>query len=228
MKLLLIIFGVGVTLGAYALSRMVAKRHPFPFTTPVFFSTPLVILTLLATRVRLEDYKPAKDVIVFLLGPATVALAVPLHKNWRTLVENALPALFGLAAGSLSTLIAAASLAKLFGLSPVVVASIAIKSVTTPVAVELAPIVHGDPTLTVGFVVATGMIGVMLGPWLMNVVGIRVPLARGLALGTISMAMGTAEALHEGELQGAVAGVAMGVAAVFTSLTGPFALSLLL
>ena len=228
MKLLLIIFGVGVTLGAYVLSRLVAKSHPSLFTTPVFFSTPLVILTLLATGVRLEDYKPAKDVMVFLLGPATVALAVPLHKNWRTLVENALPALFGLAAGSLSTLIAAASLAKLFELSPVVVASIAIKSVTTPIAVELAPIVRGDPTLTVGFVVATGLIGATLGPWLMNVVGIRVPLARGLALGTISMAMGTAEALHEGELQGAVAGVAMGVAAVFTSLTGPFALSLLL
>jgi len=228
MKLLLITFDVGVTLGAYVLSRLVAKSHPSLFTTPVFFSTPLVILTLLATGVRLEDYKPAKDVMVFLLGPATVALAVPLHKNWRTLVENALPALFGLAAGSLSTLIAAAGLAKLFALSQVVVASIAIKSVTTPIAVELAPIVHGDPTLTVGFVVATGLIGATLGPWLMNVVGIRAPLARGLALGTISMAMGTAEALHEGELQGAVAGGAMSLAAVFTSLAGPFALSLVL
>jgi putative effector of murein hydrolase len=228
MKLRLIVFGVGVTLGAYVLSRLVAKKHPSPFTTPVVFSTPLVILALLATGIRLEDYKPVKDAMVFLLGPATVALAVPVHKNWRTLVENALPALFGLATGSLSTLIAAAGLAKLFALSPVVVASIAIKSVTTPIAVELAPIVHGDPTLTVGFVVATGTIGVMLGPWLMNLVGIRAPLARGLALGTISMAMGTAEALHEGELQGAVAGVAMGLAAVLTSLAGPFALSLVL
>ena len=223
-----LIFGVGVTLGAYLLSRLVAKRLPSPFTTPVFFSTPLVILALLATGIRLEEYKPAKDVMVFLLGPATVALAVPLHKNWRALVENALPALLGLAAGSLSTLIAAACLAKLFALSSVMVASIAIKSVTTPIAVELAPIVHGDPTLTVGFVVATGMIGTMLGPWLMNLVGIRAPLARGLALGTISMAMGTAQALREGELQGAVAGVAMGLAAVLISLAGPFALSLVL
>jgi putative effector of murein hydrolase len=228
MKLPLIVFGVGVTLGAYALSRLVAKRHPSPFTTPVFFSTPLVILTLLATGTRLEDYKPAKDVMVFLLGPATVALAVPLHKNWRTLVENALPAVIGLAAGSLSTLIAAACLAKLFALSSVVVASIAIKSVTAPIAVELAPILHGDPTLTAGFVIATGMIGVMLGPWLMNLVGIRAPLARGLALGTISHGQGTAQALHEGELQGAVAGIAMGLAAVLISLVGPFALGLVL
>ena len=228
MKLTLIIFGVGVTLGAYLLSRLVARRHPSPFTTPVFFSTALVILALIASGIRLEGYKPAKDVIVFLLGPATVALAVPLHKNWRTLVENALPALVGLAAGSLSTLIAAAGLAKLLALSHVVVASIAIKSVTAPIAIELAPIVHGDPTLAAGFVIATGMIGAMLGPWLMNLVGIRAPLARGLALGTISHGQGTAQALHEGELQGAVAGIAMGVAAVFTSLAGPFALSLVL
>jgi putative effector of murein hydrolase len=226
MKLPLIIFGVGVTLGAYLLSRLVAKRYPSPFTTPVFFSTPIVILTLLVTGVHLEDYKPAKDVMVFLLGPATVALAVPLHKNWRTLIENALPALFGLAAGSLSTLIGAAGLAKLCGLSPVVIASIAIKSVTAPIAIELAPIVHGDPTLAAGFVIATGMIGVMLGPWLMNLVDIRAPLARGLALGTISHGQGTAQAIHEGELQGAAAGIAMGLAAVLTSLAGPFVLSL--
>jgi putative effector of murein hydrolase len=226
MKLPFIIFGVGVTLGAYLLSRLVAKRYPSPFTTPVFFSTPIVIVMLLVTGVHLEDYKPAKDVMVFLLGPATVALAVPLHKNWRTLSENALPALFGLAAGSLSTLIAAAGIAKLCGLSPVVIASIAIKSVTAPIAIELAPIVHGDPTLAVGFVIATGMIGVMLGPWLMNLVGIRAPLARGLALGTISHGQGTAQAIHEGELQGAAAGIAMGLAAVLTSLAGPFVLSL--
>ncbi len=228
MKLPLIIFGVGVTLGAYLLSRLVAKRHPSPFTTPVFFSTPIVIVTLLVTGVHLEDYKPAKELMVFLLGPATVALAIPLHKNWRTLIENALPALVGLAAGSISTLISAAGLAKLCGLSPVVIASIGIKSVTAPIAIELAPIVHGDPTLAAGFVIATGMIGVMLGPWLMNLVGIRAPLARGLALGTISHGQGTAQAVHEGELQGAAAGIAMGLAAVLTSFAGPFVLSLVL
>src|SRR5215472_4885348 len=228
MKPSLVAFGVAATLGAYLLSRLAARRYPSPFTTPVFFSTPIVIAVLLLAGLRLEDYRPAKDVMVFLLGPATVALAVPLHKNWRTLVENALPALFGLAAGSLSTLLASASLAKLLALSPAVVASIAIKSVTAPIAIELAPIVHGDPTLAAGFVIATGMIGVMLGPWLMNLVGIRAPLARGLALGTISHGQGTAQAIHEGELQGAVAGIAMGLAAVLTSLAGPFALSLVL
>jgi putative effector of murein hydrolase len=228
MRLPLVVFGVVVTLGAYVLSRMIGKRYPSPFTTPVFFSTPIVIATLLATGVSLEDYKPAKDLMVFLLGPATVALAVPLHKNWRTLAENALPALVGLGAGSLSTLLVAAGLAKVCGLSPVVIASIAIKSVTAPIAVELAPIVHGDPTLAAGFVIATGMIGVMLGPWLMNLIGIRAPLARGLALGTISHGQGTAQALREGELQGAVAGIAMALAAVLTSFVGPAALSLVL
>jgi len=226
MKPSLVAFGVAATLAAYLLSRRVARRYPSPFTTPVFFSTPIVIAMLLLAGLRLEDYRPAKELMVFLLGPATVALAVPLHKNWRTLIENALPACFGLAVGSLSTLIAAAALAKLCGLPPVVIASIAIKSVTAPIAIELAPIVHGDPTLAAGFVIATGMIGVMLGPWLMNLVGIRSPLARGLALGTISHGQGTAQAVHEGELQGAAAGIAMSLAAVLTALVGPFALSL--
>ena len=227
MKLPLILIGVGVTVGAYLLSRLAAKRYPSPFTTPVFFSTPIIIVTLLAIHVRLEEYQPAKDLMVFLLGPATVALAVPLHKNWRTLVSNMLPAMFGLAAGSLSTLIGAVCLAKLWALSPIVVASIGIKSVTAPIAIELAPIVGGDPTLVAGFAIATGMIGAMLGPWLMNRAGIRSPLARGLALGTISHGQGTAQAIQEGELQGAAAGIAMGLAAVFTSLFGPFVLSFL-
>ena len=103
MKPSLVAFGVAATLAAYLLSRRVARRYPSPFTTPVFFSTPIVIAMLLLAGLRLEDYRPAKELMVFLLGPATVALAVPLHKNWRTLIEHALPACFGLAVGSLST-----------------------------------------------------------------------------------------------------------------------------
>jgi putative effector of murein hydrolase len=96
-----------------------------------------------------------------------------------------------------------------------------IKSVTAPIAVELASLVRADPALTAAFVIATGMTSAMLGPWLMDVLRIRAPLARGLALGTIAHGQGTAQAIIEGELQGAVAGVAMGLAAVFTSVVAP-------
>jgi len=214
-------FSIVVTLGAYWLSRIVARRYPSPFTTPVFFGTLFTILVLVPSGVQLADYELAKPIMVFLLGPATVSLAVPLYKSRRTLLANTLPAFVGLVVGSVTTLAVAVTLARLLGLPSLIRASISIKSVTAPIAVELAPIVHGSPTLTVAFVVATGMLGAMFGPWLMSAIGIHDPLARGLALGTISHGQGTAQAVIEGELQGAAAGIAMGLAAVFTSVVAP-------
>lgn len=215
-------FGIGVTVAAYAVSRVVARRFPSPLTTPVFFSTALVLLSLGVTGIRVVDYEAAKRIIGLLLGPATVGLAVPLYKHRQTLLHNTLPAILGLAVGSLTTIGAAVMLAKALGLPDVIRASISIKSVTAPIAIELAPIIHGSPVLTAAFVIATGMIGAMLGPWLMTVAGIHDPLARGLALGTISHGQGTAQAVAEGELQGAAAGISVGLAAMFTSLVAPF------
>ena len=221
------VFTLAVTLGAYALSRALARRYPSPLTTPVFFSTIVTIAVLIASGVPIADYAPAQRILALLLGPATVSLAVPLYKNRRTLLTNTLPAFGGLVVGTLTTLAAALVLARLLGLPSVIRASISIKSVTAPIAVELAPIIHGSPSLTAAFVIATGMIGAMLGPWLMNVTGIHDPLARGLALGTISHGQGTAQAVIEGELQGAAAGIAMGLAAVLTSIVAPILVPLL-
>lgn len=221
MRLLLALSGIGVTALVYALSRVVGKRYPSPLTSPVFFSTPLVIAVVLLSGMHLSDYRPAKDIIVSLLGPATVALAVPLYKNRQTLLGNLLSASLGLALGSLSTLVIAALVARLFDLPQVIRASVSIKSVTAPVAIELAPMVNGDSTLAAAFVIATGIIGAMLGPWLMDKTGIRAPLARGLALGTISHGQGTAQAVIEGEVQGAAAGIAMVLAAIFVSVVAP-------
>ena len=228
MRLLLALSGIGVTALAYVLSRIVGKRYPSPLTSPVFFSTPLVIAVVLLSGMHLSDYRPAKDIIVSLLGPATVALAVPLYKNRQTLLGNLLSASLGLALGSLSTLVIAALVARQFDLPQVIRASVSIKSVTAPVAIELAPMVNGDSTLAAAFVIATGIIGAMLGPWLMDKTGIRAPLARGLALGTISHGQGTAQAVIEGEVQGAAAGIAMVLAAIIASFVAPILVPILL
>ena len=228
MRLLLALSGIGVTALVYALSRIVGKRYPSPLTSPVFFSTPLVIAVVLLSGMHLGDYRPAKDIIVSLLGPATVALAVPLYKNRRMLLGNLLPASIALVLGSLSTLVIAAVVARLFDLPPVIGASVSIKSVTAPVAIELAPMVNGDSTLAAAFVIATGIIGAMSGPWLMDKAGIHAPLARGLALGTISHGQGTAEAVIEGEVQGAAAGIAMVLAAILVSFLAPILVPILL
>jgi putative effector of murein hydrolase len=221
MKVALTLYGIMVTACAYALSRRLSRRWPSPFTSPVFFTTLATILVLSLSRVRFSEYEQAQKILTFLLGPATVALALPLYRNRRLLIVNLVPALAGLTAGAVGTTVTVVTLAKALGFSQTIVRSISIKSVTAPVAVELARIIQGDPALTTAFVIVTGMIGVMLGPWLLDRVGIRSPLARGLALGTISHGQGTAQAALESELSGAIASIALGVAAVFGSLLAP-------
>jgi len=227
MSTIVTLYSILLTVGFYYLSRIVAKKYPSPFTTPVFFSTTLIIIALLLSGLNFDDYQPAKEIMTFLLGPATVALAIPLYKNRQILLENGIPAFLGIIVGSLSTMISAVLLAKLFQLSQIIAISISVKSVTVPIAVGVSEIIGGDPALSAAFVVATGISGTMIGPWLMDKLGIENALARGLALGTISHGQGTAQASVEGELQGAIAGVAMGVSAIFVSFLAPIIVPLL-
>lgn len=221
MIVLVTLLSIIITVGAYLLSKVVGKQYRSPFTTPVFFSTAIIIIILLSFGWTFEDYTIAKEIMTFLLGPATVALAVPLYKNRDIIKKHSGPALVGIILGTMSTIIGAVGLAKLLSLTNEILASISVKSVTVPVAVEISNIIGGDPALTAAFVVATGILGTMLGPWLMNLTKVTHPLSRGLALGAISHGQGTAQAATEGELQGAVAGVAMGLAAIFTAIAAP-------
>ena len=107
-------FGIAVTIGAYALSLLARRRYPSPLTTPVLFSTVIIIAILLAAGISFSDYKPAKGIMTFLLGPATVALAIPLYKNRQAFFLNLIPAGIGLLAGSLGTMITAGLIARLF------------------------------------------------------------------------------------------------------------------
>jgi putative effector of murein hydrolase len=221
------VFGIALTIGAYVVSLLARRAYPSPLTTPVLFSTAIVIAVLLASGFTFSDYGPAKEIMTFLLGPATVALALPLYKNREVFLRNLIPAGIGLLAGSLGTMLAAGLIARLFQFGPELVSSIAIKSATAPIAIEVAKIIEGNPALTAIFVVVTGMIGATFGPWLMDRGGITHPVSRGLALGTIAHGQGTAQAATEGELSCAIAGVAMGLGAVCTSLAAPWIVPLL-
>lgn len=212
---------VAVTLLAYWAGRGVHSRFRSPLTNPVFLAAAGVMLVLAIPGLDYVPYRRGSEPLVALLGPATAALAVPLYKHRRIVITYFWPAITGLASGAMATLFAAVILAAGTGLPSIVVRSIGVKSVTTPIAVELAPLIGGDPALTVVLVVATGILGAMIGPWLLDRAGVRDPVARGLALGTIATGIGTAQAATEGEIQGAVAGVAMGVAAVAMAMVAP-------
>lgn len=221
MSVLLTILCILLTIGAYALSRIVAKRFPSPFTTPVFFSTSLIVLVLVVGGIPYEDYRPAADLLAKLLGPATVALAVPIHRHRRILLRSFVPAISGIVVGSVVTIGVALVLGRAAGFDREIQLAMSVKSTTAPIALELTRILGGNLAIAAALVIATGMAGAMFGQWLMDRLHIDHPLARGLAMGTVSHGQGTAQAVSEGELQGAIAAVSMGLAAIVTTLIVP-------
>lgn len=223
----MITFGVLLTIGAYVLSLWARRHYSSPLTTPVLFSSMIVIAVLLLCGISFDDYGPAKQLMTMLLGPATVALALPLYKNRQVFFHNLLPAACGLLAGSLGTMITAGLVGHAFAFTAELTSSISIKSATVPIAVEIAKAISANPALTALFVVVTGIIGAAFGPWLMDRCHITHPVARGLALGTISHGQGTAQAATESEFTGAVAGIAMGLGAICTSLAAPYLVPLM-
>lgn len=216
-----------LTIGAYRLSISARKRWVNPLTTPVLFATTVIVAVMLIGRISLDQYKPSKDILTFLLGPATVALALPLYRNRLAFAREFVPAMGGLLVGTLVTITAAVLCARFFGLSTILQSTIAVKSVTVAFAVDIARIVHGDASLAAVLVVVTGMLGAAFGPWILDRAKIVSPIARGISLGTIAHGQGTAQAASESEISGAVAGVGMALGGVITSLGAPFIVPLL-
>jgi len=218
---------MALTLASYILVRRLYLRFKHPLLNVVALGAGLVIAVLVLLGIPYKDYVPAKDIMTLLLGPATVGLAVPLYRYRMLLVRYGSAILGSVALGSFLAMFLASAVAKLGGLPPDVVMSILPKSVTIPFAVEIAKIYGGVPALAAAFVVATGTFGSLVGCWLMTLAGIKNPVGRGLALGTVSHGQGTATALMEGEQQGAMAGLAMILAGIFSAAFAPVVVWLL-
>jgi putative effector of murein hydrolase len=210
-----------LTVSAYALARALYLKYRHPLVQPVFLGAGLIILILVFSGRGYEDYRPARDLLAWFLGPVTVALAVPVYKQRARLRAAALPLACGVALGALSTIAAVLGLAALARVEATVLPALAVKSVTAPIAIELARLRGGDPSLAATFAILTGTLGAMFGPALLRRCRVTDPVARGIALGTTSHGQGTAAALLEGEAAGATASLAMAAAAVFTAAIAP-------
>ncbi|MCT4794367.1 MULTISPECIES: LrgB family protein [Exiguobacterium] len=219
---------IAITIGVYVISRKLSFKWASPFTNVVFLSTTILIVTLLLSGQSYDVYEPAKDVITILLGPATVALGLPLYRNLPTLLARARRALGAIVIGTLSTIVVAVLLGSVLKLTDHVLIALSVKSVTSPIALELARQLQGDAALAASVAVACGILGAMLGPFVLNTFGVTDPFTRGLALGTISHGIGTAQAATEHPLSGATGGAAMGLAAIFTSFLLPYLLPFLI
>jgi predicted murein hydrolase (TIGR00659 family) len=212
----LTLISIVLTIIIYMGARKLALRFPSPLTIPILTTTIVMICILRFSGISFDDYTPAKDWITSLLGPATVALALPLYQNKDIIKEKLMPAIVGLFIGTLSTIVSAVGLSKALQLPENIQAASAVKAVTTPVAIETVQIIGGDPTLAAALVVASGLFGAIFGPILLTMMNISDPFSRGLSIGTVSHAIGTSQIMGEGPIQGGVSSVAMGAAAIIT------------
>lgn len=201
--------------GADRLSKR-SNRHPL--CHPVLLATPVLIGILLATHTPYPVYAQNTAMLGFVLGPATVGLAVPLWRN-RALVRRAAgPLLLALFAGSLTAILSVTGIVWAFGGTAQILATVAPRSVTTPVAMALAMQLGGIPALAAVVVLIAGVFGAMIASPLLNLLGIRDFRVRGFATGVAAHGIGMARAFQVSELGGTFAGVGMALNAAMTAL----------
>jgi len=221
------LLGLTVTLLAYqAAYWLYAKANMNPLANPVAISVATLVALLWFTDTAYPVYFEGAQFVHFLLGPATVALAVPLYANLDTLKKNLLPLGGALLAGSMTAAVSAVGIGWLLGASRETLLSMAPKSVTTPIAMGIAEKLGGLPSLTAVLVVATGVIGAVLARGTLNLLRIEDHAVRGFAVGVAAHGIGTARAFQVSETMGAFAGLAMGLNGLATAFLFPLLLKL--
>lgn len=210
---------LSATLVAYVIgdaASAAARRHPL--VNPVVIAAGLLVALLLATGTPYQTYFEGAQFVHFLLGPATVALGVPLWRNRARVMQSLAPMLCALAAGSVTAIVSAAGIGWLLGAPMPIVATLATKSVTAPIAMALSSTLGGIPPLAAVLVVLTGIFGAVIVTPLMNALRITGYAARGFAVGIASHGIGTARAFQVSEEAGVFAGIAMGLNGALTAL----------
>lgn len=217
------LLGLTITLLAYqGAFRLYQRTGGHPLANPVLIAVAFLVSFLTLTETPYETYFGGAQFVHFLLGPATVALAIPLYTQLRRVRAMLVPVISGLLAGSLSAILSAVWIAQLLGASPATQRSLAPKSVTTPIAMGIAERIGGIPSLTAVLVIFTGIIGAVGARYLFDAMNVRDPAIRGFAIGIASHGIGTARAFQVNEQSGAFAALAMGLNGVLTALLVPF------
>jgi predicted murein hydrolase (TIGR00659 family) len=192
-----------------------------PYVNPVAIAVVLLVTLLAVTGTPYQTYFEGAQFVHFLLGPATVALAIPLYENWPTVKRSLVPMITALLAGTITAVASAVGIAWALGASAQSLVSIAPKSVTTPVAMGIAEKLGGIPSLTAVLVILTGIIGAVIATPLLNALGLKDWRARGFAVGVAAHGLGTARAFQVNDLAGTFAGIGMALNALATAILVP-------
>lgn len=218
---------LALTFGAFALFKEMQRRTGWVLLNPILLTIALLILFLKLTGISYETYQEGGQLIEFWLKPAVVALGVPLYLQLEMIKKQLLPILLSQLVGCLVGIVSVVLVAKLLGATPDVICSLAPKSVTTPIAMEVSNTTGGIPSLTAAVVVLVGLFGAVFGFKILTIGRVKSPIAQGLSMGTASHAIGTSASMEISRKYGAYASLGLTLNGILTALLTPTILRLL-
>lgn len=218
---------LAITFGIYYVARQIQKWTGWVVLNPILITIAALIALLQLTGISYETYEQGGQYIEFWLKPAIVALGMPLYQNLGQIRRQLLPILMSQLVGCLVGLVSVTLIASALGASHEVIVSLAPKSVTTPIAMEVCKTSGGIPSLTAAIVVIVGLFGAVFGFKILEVWHVSNPFSQGISMGTAAHAVGTSRAMEKGETYGAYSSLGLILNGVLTALLTPFVLKLL-
>ena len=220
-------FMLALTFGVYYAAKSIQHRLGWVLFNPILVAIAVIIIFLLSMDIPYETYNEGAKMIAFWLKPAVVALGVPLYLQLSSIKSQFLPILASQTVGCIVGIVSVVVISKVFGASDAVVLSLASKSVTTPIAMEVTQVLGGIPSLTAAIVVITGLIGAIIGFKTLSIGRVNNPMALGLSMGAASHALGTSAAMERDQFVGAYASLGLTLNGILTALLTPTVIELI-
>ena len=214
-------FMLALTFGVFYAAKTLQRRLGWVLFNPILIAIAIIIVFLLAMDIPYETYHEGAKLIEFWLKPAVVALGVPLYLQLSSIKRQFLPILASQTMGCVAGIVSVVVIAKMLGASNAVIMSLASKSVTTPIAMEVTQVLEGIPSLTAAIVVITGLIGAIIGFKTLSVGHVHNPMALGLSMGAASHALGTSAAMDRDQFMGAYASLGLTLNGILTAMLTP-------
>lgn len=215
------LFILTLVVGVYLSAVWLYRKTKLALLNPLLIAIPVLAVITRLLGISYESFEKGSRIISFMLGPTVVVLGYLLYEQIAHLKENAVSILTSIFVGCITGLFSVIYIARSFGATPALIASLEPKSVTTPIAMSIAEKNGGIPALAAVVVIVVGIFGGLVGPFILEKLGIKSKIARGLALGSAAHGLGTARAMELGTLEGAISGLAIGVMGIMTAILVP-------
>lgn len=214
--------GAGITIVFYVVGLLIKKKWKLAILNPILISATGIILFLIVCKVDYDTYYESSKYISYFLTPATVCLAVPLYEQIKILKKNMAAILCGIASGIISSILCVFATCKIFGLDHTMYVTFMTKSISSAIGMGVSKELNGVVAITISVTILTGVFGNMIAELVFKIFKIKEPIAKGVAIGTSSHAIGTAKALEIGEIEGAMSSLSLAVSGIITALLASF------